>query len=223
MNNFINRLLSVLSALATVPAAWAIYAGVTEYPTFPMNRLCAILGAAGVISTSIAAGLLVTDIKAYNQTMKNKTERAEFEMSATPAWLIFGGCVLAEITLSLLIVVIPGALSFGVLVFPLMTAAGVFAFAVRYDLLKRESDLLQERKQKATAPKVARKPKQEPVKEPEPFPQVAQLPRKHVKDEDLLAYLASNTGATQAQVAEYFGVTRQAIGPRIKKLCEIKQ
>lgn len=69
------------------------------------------------------------------------------------------------------------------------------------------------------APKVAGKPKKEPVKEPEPLPQ---LTRKHVKDEDLLAYLAGNAGASQQQVADHFGVTRQAIGPRIKKLYEVK-
>lgn len=114
-----------------------------------MNGICAILGAAGVISTSIAAGMLVTDIKAFNQGLKNKTEQADFSLSTLTAWLIFGGCVLAEITLSLLIVVIPGALAFGVLVFPLMTAAGVFAFAVRYDLEKRESELQETRKEKA--------------------------------------------------------------------------
>jgi len=49
-----------------------------------------------------------------------------------------------------------------------------------------------------------------------------QVARKHVKDEDLLAYLASNPGASQQQVASHFGVTRQAIGPRVKKLYEVK-
>lgn len=158
MKKTISILLSILSPFAAVPTGWAIYAGVIKYPAFPMNGICAILGAIGVISTSIAAGMLVTDIKAYNQGLKNKTEREELGMSTTPAWLIFGGCVLAEITLSLLIVVIPGALAFGVLVFPLMTAAGVFAFAVKYDLSDREADLLAARAKPKTA-----KPKEKPA------------------------------------------------------------
>lgn len=145
MKKFINVLLSIFSPLAAAPTGWAIYAGVTEQPAFPMWQPAAIVGAIAIITTSIQAGLLVTDIKAYNQGMKNKTEREELGMAELPAWLIFGGCVLAEITLSLLIVVIPGALAFGVLVFPLMTAAGVFAFAVRYDLEQREADRERER------------------------------------------------------------------------------
>jgi hypothetical protein len=47
--------------------------------------------------------------------------------------------------------------------------------------------------------------------------------RKHIKDEELLAYLQANIGASQQTVADHFGVTRQAIGPRIKKLYEVKQ
>lgn len=81
-------------------------------------------------------------------------------------------------------------------------------------------------KDTATASKVASKKKQqaetlpqEPVKIETPLPQVA---RKPVKDDELLAYLASNPGASQQQVADHFHVTRQAIGPRIKKLYEVK-
>ena len=47
------------------------------------------------------------------------------------------------------------------------------------------------------------------------LPKVA---RKKMTNEDLLAYLAANPGATHGQVAEYFQVSRQAVGPRIKKL-----
>jgi uncharacterized membrane protein (DUF485 family) len=49
-----------------------------------------------------------------------------------------------------------------------------------------------------------------------------QIARKRVTDNDLLAYLQSNAGATHGQVAEHFGVTRQAIQSRVKKLYEVK-
>lgn len=71
--------------------------------------------------------------------------------------------------------------------------------------------------------KVAGKQKQKTVKTPQEPVKAEKLARKHVKDEDLLAYLAGNAGASQTQVAEHFGVTRQAISPRIKKLYEVKQ
>jgi len=47
--------------------------------------------------------------------------------------------------------------------------------------------------------------------------------RKRVNEPDLLAYLQANAGASQQQVADHFGVTRQAIGPRLKKLYAVKQ
>jgi hypothetical protein len=217
VRKIINTTLAILSPLAAVPTGWAIYAGVTEQPAFPMNPIAAIVGAVAVIATSVAAGLLVTDITAYNQGMKNKTEREELGMSTRPARLVFIGCVLAEIVLSLMIVVIPGALAFGVLVFPLMTAAGVFAFAVRFDLQQREASRVQLRaSKKATAGKADVKP----VKRAKVAPQVA---RKAITDDALLAYLASNPGESHQQVADHFGVSRQAVGQRVKKLYEVKK
>jgi hypothetical protein len=49
------------------------------------------------------------------------------------------------------------------------------------------------------------------------------IERKHVTDEALLAYLAANVGATHKKVADNFGITRQAVGARIKKLYAIEQ
>ena len=49
-----------------------------------------------------------------------------------------------------------------------------------------------------------------------------QIARKRVTDNDLLAYLQSNPGSTHGQVAEHFGVTRQAIQARVKNLYEVK-
>ena len=42
--------------------------------------------------------------------------------------------------------------------------------------------------------------------------------RKPVKNDELLSYFQGNPGATDTQVAEYFGITRQAIGQRRKIL-----
>lgn len=64
-------------------------------------------------------------------------------------------------------------------------------------------------------PKIASKEKQGGGKK-------KKVARKRVTDNDLLAYLQSNAGATHGQVAEHFGVTRQAIQARVKKLYEVK-
>lgn len=47
-----------------------------------------------------------------------------------------------------------------------------------------------------------------------------QVARQSVKEGDLLAYLQANKKASQQQVADHFGVSRQAIGGRVKKLIE---
>jgi hypothetical protein len=60
----------------------------------------------------------------------------------------------------------------------------------------------------------------EPEKPRKTLPQVA---RKPMTDESLLAFLQATPGASQQQVADHFGVTRQAVGPRVKKLYEVKQ
>jgi hypothetical protein len=74
------------------------------------------------------------------------------------------------------------------------------------------------------SPKLAgKKPgKKKQVAEVAPKP-AHKVARKKINDGELLAYLAGNTGASQQQVADHFGVTRQAIGPRVKKLYEVKQ
>ena len=45
--------------------------------------------------------------------------------------------------------------------------------------------------------------------------------RKPVKDDDLLSYFQGNPGASDTQAAGYFGVTRQAIGQRRRKLYSV--
>lgn len=68
----------------------------------------------------------------------------------------------------------------------------------------------------ADLPKVESKPRKAGSKS-------AKVARKPVADDALLAYLASNPGESHQQVADHFGVSRQAIGQRVKKLYEVKQ
>jgi hypothetical protein len=51
---------------------------------------------------------------------------------------------------------------------------------------------------------------------------VPQVSRKPLTNDILLAYLAENKGQTQQQVADYFGVKRQAIGARVKQIYALK-
>lgn len=50
----------------------------------------------------------------------------------------------------------------------------------------------------------------------------AKVARKAVKDDELLSYFQGNPGASDTQAAEYFGITRQAVGQRRKKLYQVQ-
>lgn len=58
--------------------------------------------------------------------------------------------------------------------------------------------------------------------EKQPKGKKKQIARNRVQDNELLAYLQSNPGATHGQVAAHFGVTRQAIQARVKKVYAVK-
>jgi hypothetical protein len=202
MKKFINILLAIFSPLAAVPTGWAIYAGVTEQPAFPMWEPAAIIGAVAIITTSIAAGMLIMDILAYNQGMKNKTEREELSMPVWSAWAILAGCVLAEVTLSLLVVVIPGALSFGVLVFPLMSAAGVFAFTTRVSLQQRAADRertrAEKKKPQPAAEATAQPAKSRSAKKPTTQPSLSDVPCPHAGAGCARSFLSQNAANAHA-------------------------
>jgi MFS family permease len=67
-------------------------------------------------------------------------------------------------------------------------------------------------------PKAARNKQKDKQQVPQ---EVVKVARKTVQENELLAYLQANAGASQTQVAEHFGVSRQAIGSRIKKIYKI--
>lgn len=89
--------------------------------------------------------------------------------------------------------------------FTLQTVPGAVIVVVRTS----HRNLLKEiEKAKQPPPQVASK---KPSK-------TAKVARKSVKEEELLAYLQANKGASQQQVADHFGITRSAVGQRIAKL-----
>lgn len=70
-------------------------------------------------------------------------------------------------------------------------------------------------------PKVARKKKQVAETLPQEIQPLPKVARKRVGKNELLAYLAECPGRPQQEVADHFGVTRQAIGARIKTVYDI--
>lgn len=172
MKTTINNIIAILSLFAAVPTGWAIYAGTQKIPAFPMWFYASIAAGIAVVAVDVAAAMLVTDIRTFNQSLRLKGEQELFTMPTRQAWLILIGAVAAEIILGLVIVVIPSLLAGGVIVFPLLSLAGVFAFAVRADLQERESSLQELRAKKkqdvGTTKQPASKPTQTTTQSVEP-------------------------------------------------------
>jgi hypothetical protein len=207
----INIILSGLSACVAFGTGWAIYTGATR--ALGMWWVIALIVAGAIIALDIAAGLLITDIYRFNQGARNQTERVLL-MPVAGAWISLGLAIVTEIVLSLLVVVFHTISVWGVLVFPPMTLAGIFVNSLRLDLQTREAEREQLRvkaKQKRTEKKHDEKPSRNKKK----------VARQPISDAILEGYFAGNPGATDTQVAEHFGVTRQAIGKRRKKLYSI--
>jgi hypothetical protein len=240
---FINVLLAIVSTLAAVPSGWAIYAGVTGHSAFPMHPIAAGIGAIAILIVGLTASMLITDVHQFRQTAQDGAEQKNIQ----PLWWSWGILVLAivsEIILSLVIVVFDGLLKFGVVVFPLMTVAGMLAASARKDLevrvtwrvairakadqiereelakedQKRQAKLQQEAQEKQEQREYRRKLREERKQVPQV---IAPIARKSVKDDELLAYFQANPGISDTQAAKDFGITRQAIGQRRKKLYSV--
>lgn len=150
MKKLITLFLSFFSVLGAAPTGWAIYAGITKQSAFPVHEPWASIGAIAVITTTAAAGMLIVDILKHNSEAKDADEKKN-NLPAWYGWAILAGCTLAEISLSLLVVIFPAALEYGVLAFTMVTVAAVFVLAVRMTLQERIADRIQTRAQQAQA------------------------------------------------------------------------
>lgn len=150
MKQAISILLAIFAPLAALPTGWAIYSGAIRQPAFPMNPVIAGIGAGAVVIVSMAASDLLMDIYKFNQKLRNQRERA-LTMPLWWGWAILGTGLGAEIVLSLLIQVFEETTDWAVLVFPLLTLSGAFAFAVRINLHARMEECEQMRVKPARA------------------------------------------------------------------------
>ena len=138
MKKFINVLMTIFAPLAAAPTGWAIFAGMTERNPFPVYDPIAATGAISIIVVSLSATILISEAYFFKQTARGEFEESLIQpLSWSISILVVA--VLAEIVLSLVIVVLKELINFGVLAFPIMTLAGAFAAAGHLDLQNRNS------------------------------------------------------------------------------------
>ena len=167
---------------------------------------------------------LILSVWEHNRTL-SATEKG-FAVSTWRAWLPIGAYVIIALYLTIFVELVPAAFIGSYLAFPFIGLLSAWvtaeyrvlenhaekkneARAIARDAAQKARD---EKKQAAeTAAKFAQVPSQ-----PEPKP--AKVARKHVTDSQLLAELDKNPGASDEQVAQVFGLSRQSINERRHKL-----
>lgn len=157
------NIISLLSLLAAAPTAWAVYAGVTKQPAFPMPSQVAVCAAGAIIIIALVVGDYLMAARQFNVTLRAvEAGREKLLIPLWWGWSLIALAVLAEIVLSLLVAIIPGLAPYAVLVFPMLTLSGAFAYNLRADLLERV----------AVRDKLRSKPPQTATQKPAPAPQV---------------------------------------------------
>ena len=119
--------------LALVPTAWAVLCGLTMTDTWPMPFWIAIPGALSLIIVSVSVSSYIAQASEYNKSLK----RNDYDVHKIPAWYGWALLVLttvAEITLALLVNVIPGVRTYSVIAFPMLGLSGVFVYSLRMAL-----------------------------------------------------------------------------------------
>jgi hypothetical protein len=138
MKKTLDFILNLISILAPIPTGWAVYAGLTERSAWPMPAPIATLGAIALVAVTISISSFIVESVQYNQGLKSRDKTDGVQpISISYGWSLLGFAVLAEITLTLLIVIFPGLRTYAVIAFPLLSLAGMFCFVLRINLAGR--------------------------------------------------------------------------------------
>jgi hypothetical protein len=156
--------------LALVPTAYAVFTGLTMTPTWPMPAWIAIPGAASLLLVSVAVGNYISRVSEFNKSLK-RYDNYVHPIPSWYGWTLLGLTTTAEVTLALLVNIIPGVRTYSVIAFPMLGLAGVFVYSLRMALTEAvelredgrkeaEKKKNERRKEKLNAPKA---PKDAPV------------------------------------------------------------
>jgi hypothetical protein len=148
--------LNIISILAPIPTGWAVYAGLTERSAWPMPPSVAIAGAVALVAVTVSISSFIIESVQFNKSLKAKDRTDGIQtMPIAYGWILLVFAVIAEITLTLLIVIFPQLRTFAVIAFPLLSLAGMFTFVLRNNLAERiaERGKVREERRKPVADK----------------------------------------------------------------------
>jgi hypothetical protein len=126
--------------LALVPTAWAVYTGLTMTPTWPMPWIIAIPGALALLFVSVGVAGYISRVSEYNKSLK-RYDALVHNIPVWYGWFLLVLTTTAEITLALLVNIIPGVRTYSVIAFPMLGLSGIFVYSLRSTL----EDAIEER------------------------------------------------------------------------------
>jgi hypothetical protein len=166
MKKVLDAILNLVTLIAPIPTGWAVYAGLSVREAWPMPLYIAVPGAVALVAVSISISSYIIDVNSFNKSLRRADKTGELAIqtvNALPGWGLLGLATAAEITLALLVSIIPGLRTYAVLAFPLLTGAGIFTFVLRVQLAERmkerDSLRIERRIAKENRPESERTPK----------------------------------------------------------------
>ncbi len=241
-----DRILKYLPLLAPVPTAWMV--GVATFTVLHFPFPVAVIAALVVEGLGFVAVNTAIQMRDFNRRLKADEIAKKMQVPVGQAYAATGLYMVVALVMTVLLHVFPNLVAYAPIPFVLMTVAGAWLYALRSDFEEKvkERDEGREllKKEKADKKKIKEQGEQVTGKQvvqaaskgsklqgasDKQGEQVAGKPRKlqvqarkqPVQDEALLAHWRDKPLASDRQVAEQFGTSRQAVQQRREKL--IKQ
>jgi len=143
LKKILDTALSLVTLIAPIPTGWAVYAGLSVRDAWPMPGYIAIPGSVALVAVSISVSSYIIDVNSFNKSLRRADrtgERAISPINTMSGWMLLTLATLSEITLALLVSIVPGLRTYAVLAFPLLTGAGIFTFVLRVQLAEKVTE-----------------------------------------------------------------------------------
>ncbi len=230
-----DRILKYLPLLAPVPTAWLVGVATNTVLHFPIP--VAVVAALIIEGLGFVAVNTAIQMRDFNRRLKADEVKQKMHAPVGQAYAATILYMLVALSMTVLLHVFPTLVGWAPIPFILMTVAGAWLFALRSDfdekvrerdhgreLLKKEKDDKKKAKEQGEQP--ASKGSKLQGASSKQHVQVAgklgklqvQAHKQPVQDEALLAHWRDNPLASDGEVAEQFGKSRQAIQQRREKL-----
>ncbi len=193
---------------APIPSAYLVGKAAHDY--LQWHYLIAIIAALAVESIGVVSVVLALRLYEWNEG-KNKTDAAApLNLALVNVAVYF----IVTIGLTVLLDVVPQLSRYAPAIFPLLAAVGAVNIAVKNGQRRRETEKVAAKVDRQLAKSTAR----QPIASPQPVNHPSTNTGLTQAQEKILAAFRENPGASQSEVADKLGITRQAVSKHVKQM-----